>query len=97
MTRPLVREGVPQRQDSNFQKTTFGQRVTYGHKSQSGIDTLTYWLTVSCNVTSNFELTLVSRIVNVLRLDGRPYIDHRAGVFSILTCSITYKRCRKKI
>jgi hypothetical protein len=44
-TRSLVREDAPQRQDSKFQKTTFGQKVIYGHKSQSGIDTLTYWLT----------------------------------------------------
>jgi hypothetical protein len=44
-TRPLVREGVPQRQDSNFQTTTFGQEVISGHKFQSGLDTLTYWLT----------------------------------------------------
>jgi hypothetical protein len=51
-TRPLVREGATQRQDSNFQKTTFGKKVISGHKSQSGFDTLTYWLTVSCNVTS---------------------------------------------
>jgi hypothetical protein len=44
-TRPFVREGVPQRQDSNFQKTTFEQKVISGHKSQNGLDTLTYWLT----------------------------------------------------
>jgi hypothetical protein len=43
--RPVVREGAPQRQDSNFQKTTFGQKAISGHKSQSGLDTLTYWLT----------------------------------------------------
>jgi hypothetical protein len=41
-TRPLVREGAPQRQDSNFQTTTLGQEVIFGHKSQSGLDTLTY-------------------------------------------------------
>jgi hypothetical protein len=41
-TRPLVREGAPQRQDSHFQKTNFGQKVISGHKSQSGLDTLTY-------------------------------------------------------
>jgi hypothetical protein len=51
-SRTLVREGAPQRQDSNFQKRTFRQKVISGHKSQSGLDTLTYWLTVSCNVTS---------------------------------------------
>jgi hypothetical protein len=43
-TRPFVREGAPQRQESNFQKTTFGQKVISGHKSQIGFDTLTYWL-----------------------------------------------------
>jgi hypothetical protein len=30
-----------QRQDSNFKKTTFGQKVISGHKSQSGLDALT--------------------------------------------------------
>jgi hypothetical protein len=40
-TRPLVREGAPQRQDSKFQKTTFGQKVKSGHKSQNGLDTMT--------------------------------------------------------
>jgi hypothetical protein len=44
-TRPLVREGAPLRQDSNFQTTTFGQKVIPGHKSQSGLNTSTYWLT----------------------------------------------------
>jgi hypothetical protein len=43
-TQPLVREGAPHRQDSNFQKTTFGQKVISGRKSQSGLNTLTYWL-----------------------------------------------------
>jgi hypothetical protein len=43
--RPLVREDALQRQDSNFQTTTFGQKVISGHKSQSGLDTMTYWLT----------------------------------------------------
>jgi hypothetical protein len=43
--RPLVREGAPQRQDRNFQKRIFGQEVISGHKSQNGLDTLTYWLT----------------------------------------------------
>jgi hypothetical protein len=40
-TRPLVRVGDPQRQDSKFQKTTFGQKVISSHKSQKGLDTLT--------------------------------------------------------
>jgi hypothetical protein len=51
-TRPLVREGAPQRKDSKFRKPTFGQKVISCHESQSGLDTLTYWLAVSCNVTS---------------------------------------------
>jgi hypothetical protein len=45
LTRPLVREGEPQRQDSNFKKTTFAKKVIFRHKSQSGLDILTYWLT----------------------------------------------------
>jgi hypothetical protein len=46
MTDPTSQQrGVPQRQESNFQKTTFGQKVISGHKSQNGLDTLTYWLT----------------------------------------------------
>jgi hypothetical protein len=40
-TRPLVREGAQQRQDSNFQKTAFRQKVISGHKSQNALDTLT--------------------------------------------------------
>jgi hypothetical protein len=44
-TRRLVREGAPQRQDSNFQKTTFGQKVISGHESHSGLETMTCWLT----------------------------------------------------
>jgi hypothetical protein len=44
-TQPLIREGTPKRQDSNSQKTTFGQKVISGHKSQGGLDTLTCWLT----------------------------------------------------
>jgi hypothetical protein len=43
-TQSLVWKGTPQRQDINFKKTTFGQKVISGHKSQSGLDTLTYWL-----------------------------------------------------
>jgi hypothetical protein len=44
-TRPLVREGAPQRQESNFQPTALGQEEISRHKSQSGLDTLTYWPT----------------------------------------------------
>jgi hypothetical protein len=36
-TRPLVREGTPQRQDSNFQT-----ELISGRKSHSGLDTKTY-------------------------------------------------------
>jgi hypothetical protein len=39
-TRPLVRRGVPQRQNSNFQT-----ELISGRKSNSGLDTKTYWLT----------------------------------------------------
>jgi hypothetical protein len=39
-TRLLVREGAPQRQDSNFQT-----ELISGRKSHIGIDTKTYWLT----------------------------------------------------
>jgi CRISPR/Cas system CMR subunit Cmr6 (Cas7 group RAMP superfamily) len=37
-----LQEGDLQRQDSKFQKKTFRQKVIFGHKSQSGLDTLTY-------------------------------------------------------
>jgi hypothetical protein len=43
-TRPIVREGAPQRQDRNFQTTIFGQNVIPSHKSQGGLDTKTYCL-----------------------------------------------------
>jgi hypothetical protein len=60
-TRPLVREGVPQKQDSTFQ-TTFRQKVTSGDKSQSGLDTLTYWLADrQCNVTLTTYLPVNAR------------------------------------
>jgi hypothetical protein len=52
--RPLVREGAPQRQDSNLQTDLIS-----GRKSHSGLDTKTYWLTewltVSRNVTLPFN------------------------------------------
>jgi hypothetical protein len=38
-TRPLVREGAPQKQDRNC------QRVVSGHEPQMGLDVKTYWLT----------------------------------------------------
>jgi hypothetical protein len=49
-TRPLVREGAPQRQDSKFQT-----ELISGRKSQGGLDAKTYWQTVSRNVTSNLK------------------------------------------
>jgi hypothetical protein len=39
-TRPLVKEGAQQRQDSNIQT-----ELISGRKSQSGLDAKTYWLT----------------------------------------------------
>jgi hypothetical protein len=39
-TRPLVREGAPYRQDSNFQEEEIS-----GHEPQTGLDTKTDWLT----------------------------------------------------
>jgi hypothetical protein len=44
-TRPLDREGPPQKQDCIFQTATFRQEVISGYKSQSGLNTKTYWLT----------------------------------------------------
>jgi hypothetical protein len=41
----LSSEGSLQRQDRNFERTTFGQKVISGGKSQRGLDTLTYRLT----------------------------------------------------
>jgi hypothetical protein len=35
-TRPLVREGAPQKQDRKFQIATFRQEVIYGRKSHNG-------------------------------------------------------------
>jgi hypothetical protein len=63
-TRPLVREGAPQRQDSNFQ-TTFGQKVIYGHKSQSGLDTLTCWLTDRPSVERDFDFDMGCPVIEV--------------------------------
>jgi hypothetical protein len=45
MTRPLVREGAPQKQDLKFQTATFRQEAMSGYKAQSGLDTKTYLLT----------------------------------------------------
>jgi hypothetical protein len=55
---PLVREGAPQRQDSNYQTATLGEEVIFGHKSKSGLDTMTYWLTDWLTVSRNVTLTL---------------------------------------
>jgi hypothetical protein len=44
-TRPLVREGAPQKQDRKFQTATFQQEVISGRKSHKGTryqDILTY-------------------------------------------------------
>jgi hypothetical protein len=49
-TRPLVKKSAPQRQD-NF-KATFKQKIISGLKFHSGLDTKTYWLAVSCKVTT---------------------------------------------
>jgi hypothetical protein len=40
LTRPLVREGAPYRQDRTFEKKKIS-----GQKSQIGLDTKAYWLT----------------------------------------------------
>jgi hypothetical protein len=63
-TRPLVREGVPQKQDHTIQTATFRQEVTSGRKSHKGAryrDILTDWLTdwpnLSRKVASNLEAT----------------------------------------
>jgi hypothetical protein len=45
-SRPLVREGDPQKQYCNCQTV-----IIFGHKPQVGLDTKTYWLNVSRNVT----------------------------------------------
>jgi hypothetical protein len=55
-TRPLIREGAPQKQDRKFQTATFWQEVISGHKLQSGLDIKTYWLTVRHKVTSTSKL-----------------------------------------
>jgi hypothetical protein len=47
-TRPLVRKGAQQKQHSEIQT-----ELISGHKSQGGLDTKTYRLTVSRNVTSD--------------------------------------------
>jgi hypothetical protein len=49
-TRPLVREGAQQSQHSEIQT-----ELISGRKSQVGLDSKTYWLTVSRNVTSDFR------------------------------------------
>jgi hypothetical protein len=51
-TRPLVREGAPKRQDSNFVKKNFWSNVP-----DLDQDILTDWLTVSRNVTLTLTLS----------------------------------------
>jgi hypothetical protein len=63
-TRPLVREGAPQKQDRNC------QTVIYIYL---GLDTKTYWLTdwtVSRNVTLTLTLTLKLAVVEVRNNDN---------------------------
>jgi hypothetical protein len=55
MTRPLVREGAPQKQDRKFRTATFRQEVISGRKSHKGAR-YQDWLTVSRKVTSNLEI-----------------------------------------
>jgi hypothetical protein len=50
--------GAPQKQDRNFQTAIFRQEVMFGRKSQSGLDTKTYWLTVNRKVISTFDFDL---------------------------------------
>jgi hypothetical protein len=64
-TRPLVREGAPQKQARNFWTATFLQVAIYGHKSQSELDTKTYWITVSRKVTSTLTLNSTGKVVVV--------------------------------
>jgi dihydrofolate reductase len=54
--RPLVREGAPQKQDSNFQTATFRQELIFGRKSQSRLDAKIYWLTNWPSVLSWLQL-----------------------------------------
>jgi hypothetical protein len=55
-TRPLVREGAPQNKTA-----TVRQKYISGHEPQTELDTKTYWLTVSRNVTLTSTLSLVSQ------------------------------------
>jgi hypothetical protein len=56
-TRPIVREGAPQKQDRKFQTPTFRQEVISGQVLQGcSIPRHTDRLTVSRKVTSNFDL-----------------------------------------
>jgi hypothetical protein len=64
-TRPIVREGIPQKQDRKFQTATFRQEVISGRKSHKGAgyeDILTEWPSVVKTSTStevDFEFTSV--------------------------------------
>jgi hypothetical protein len=57
-TRPLVREGAPHGQDSNFQ-----QEETSGHESQLGLDTKTDRQTDRLTVSRNVTLILMDSSV----------------------------------
>jgi hypothetical protein len=50
-TRPLVREGAPQKQDHTCHTV-----INIWSWAQMGLDTKTYWLTVNRNVTLTFDL-----------------------------------------
>jgi hypothetical protein len=75
----------PQRQDSNFQTTTFGQKVISGHKSQSGLDTsiywLTDWLTISRNVTSTSMHDKFNTMYEAVGLITMFHIIHASCIF----------------
>jgi hypothetical protein len=54
-TRPVVREGAPQKQDHKFQTATFWQEVISGRKSHKGAQYQDI-LTVNCKVTSTLNV-----------------------------------------
>jgi hypothetical protein len=57
-TRPLVREGAPQRQESNFLTEGFKSEIISGHKPRmASAPRYIDWLTVRSNVTINYPDT----------------------------------------
>jgi hypothetical protein len=60
-TRPLVREGAPKRQNSNFEE----REKIWLNVPRFGLDTKTYWLTVSHNVTLTLTLTWEQSLVTM--------------------------------